>query len=483
MTLPTQPLTHGDAPPASEDLPHPLIEEQAVADGIALFSAWVEAQMAKTGLPGLSVGLVYDQDLVWSQGFGVADVARQQPATPRTLYRCASITKLFTSVAVMQLRDAGRLRLDDPIQEHLPWFVIRDQHPGSPAITIRHLLTHTSGLPREADFPYWLDQEFPDRASLRAKIAEQETTLPRETTWKYSNLALTLAGEIVEAVSGQPYTAYVQEQILAPLQMTDTFIETIDRDHPQLATGYSRQLPNQEREIAPFTDCRVITPAANLTSNVADLAQFAMLQFRDGPREGGQILRGSTLREMQRVHWLNEDWQAGRGLGFYVWRYGGRTLAGHGGALRGYRTEFQVCPADKVGVIVLTNADDGNPLQYVMKMFDWIVPALVEAAKRAEESGEAEALDLSRYQGKFRNPWRDTQILLLGDRLVALDPSLADPKGDMVTLEPVSPHTFRMKAANPFGADGELLRVEFDEAGRIARIQMGAIYAYPVDGW
>ncbi len=461
-----------------------LLNDAKVMAGIDLFSAWTAAQMAHAEQPGLSVGIVYDQEIVWARGFGYADVADGREATPETIYRCASITKLFTSVAVMQLRDAGKLQLDDPVSRHLPWFAVQDKHDHSPAITIRHLLTHTSGLPREADFPYWIDQRFPEQAEMRTKLAEQETALPREMKWKYSNLALTLAGEIVEAVSGQPYTEYVEEKILRPLGMDNTFIDTIDLDHPRLATGYSRRLPNTEREIAPFTDCKSITPAANLASNVEDLARFAMLQFRDGPADDAQILRGSTLREMHRVHWLNEDWNAGRGLGFYVWRYGGRTLVGHGGALRGYRTDLQVCPADKVGVIVLTNADDGNPLQYMMKAFDWIVPPLVQAAAKAARSEAGPSTqELARYTGKYRNAWGDTQILLLDGKLVAIDPSLPDPKAAMSTLKPVSEHTFRMEATNNFAADGELATFEFEENGTVRRIKMGAGYSLPVAAW
>ena len=237
-------------------------------------------------------------------------------ATPQTIYRIASITKLFTSTALLQLRDAGKLQLDDPVKRHLPWFRIRHKYPDAPPITIRHLITHTSGLPREAAFPYWSTAEFPALEEIQDSLPQQETILPTETAWKYSNLAVTLAGEIVSAVSDQDYPAYVKDHILIPLGMDSTFVKTIEPNHPQLAAAYGRRLPDGTRETSPFTDCQGITPAANIATTVEDLAKFAMLQFRDGPAGGAQILKGSTLREMHRVHWLDPSWQEGWGLGF-----------------------------------------------------------------------------------------------------------------------------------------------------------------------
>ena len=126
-------------------------------------------------------------------------------ATPDTLYRIASITKLFTATSILQLRDAGALQLDDPVTRHLPWFAVPSRHADAPPITIRHLITHTSGLPREGAFPYWTEGEFPTPERLREGLARQEAVIPTETRWKYSNLALALAGEVVATASGESY--------------------------------------------------------------------------------------------------------------------------------------------------------------------------------------------------------------------------------------------------------------------------------------
>lgn len=458
-----------------------ISHNEEVRSNLDLYSAWTEAQIAYRGQPGLSVGIVYDQTVVWSRGFGYADVGEQVAATPATVYRIASITKLFTSTAIMQLRDEGLLQLDDAVSKYLAWFDIRNPYPNAPQLTIRHLITHTAGLPREAAFPYWTTNEFPGQEEIRVAISEQELALFPETDWKYSNLGLSLAGAIVETVSGMTYSEYIHTNILQPLEMENTFVDAVAPDHPQLATGYGRRLPDLSRTRTPYTDCRGIGPAANMASSVEDLAKFVMLQFRDGPRAGKQVLAGSTLREMHRVHWLNDDWTAGRGLGFYVRRLNGRTLVGHGGALLGYRTSIELVPADKVGVIVLTNADDGDPSSFLEKAYKWVVPAMLKAMSDDENAHPEEGWQ--RYVGRYRDRWGDSQVLVYNGELVLISPTDVDPVAGMAVLKPVGPHTFRIETSERFGDNGELAIFELDEKARVMRLKTGNNYTYPIEHW
>lgn len=159
-----------------------------VAANLQIIETWIESQLEYNNLPGLSVAIVYDQELVWKKGFGYADVEKRTPMTPQTLFRIASVTKLFTSTAIMQLRDQGKLRLDDPVEKYLPWFKINNRFPDAPTITIHHLMTHTSGLPREAAFLYWTDHKFPTLEQIKEKLPQQESIYPAETKWKYCKL-------------------------------------------------------------------------------------------------------------------------------------------------------------------------------------------------------------------------------------------------------------------------------------------------------
>jgi D-alanyl-D-alanine carboxypeptidase len=464
--------------------PDPALSERPeVTAAISILAAWIENQRAYSSLPGVSIGIVHDQTLVWAQGFGWADLERRVPATADTLYRIASITKTVTATAILQLRDAGRLQLDDPLTRHLPWFAIASRHAEAPPITIRHLLTHTSGLPREAAFPYWTDFDFPTVERLREGLTRQESVLATETQWKYSNLALALAGDVVAAVSGEPYAAYVTRHILDPLGMKDTSVASPDPGDSRLARPYGRRMPDGSRAPAPYVDTRAIAAAANITTSVTDLARFAMLQLRDGPAGGAQILRGSTLREMQRVHWLEPDWQAGWGLGFRIMRAGGKTHFGHGGSLPGYRTQLRIWPAEKLAVIAMTNADDGAPEQLVDRAQQYVGPPIAKATARDEKHAPDPAW--RRYAGRYRNRWADVQVLLVDDGLLLIEPGLPDPMAMATRLHPIEgrDHTFRAEEKDGYGGQGEAVVFELNPDGRVRRIRFGENYIDAVEAW
>jgi D-alanyl-D-alanine carboxypeptidase len=453
-----------------------LADHPEVASSMSLLAAWIESQMAYRGLPGMSIGIVFDQTLMWSRGFGYSDVEKKIPATPTTIYRIASVTKLLTATAIMQLRDAGKLQLDDPVAKYLPWFTVRTRYADAPPITIRHLLTHTSGLPRDAAFPYWTDNNFPTREQIIETLPNQETIFPPETQWKYSNLALSMAGEIVSAVSGEPYAVYLQEHILEPLGMKSTSIVFPEEHKSRLAVGYGRRMPDGTRAVRPFMNTKGLTPAANLSSTVEDLARFASLQLRKDSSDGNQILKGGTLREMHRVQWLEPDWKSGQGLGFTLERDGERTLVGHGGWLAGYRTQITISPEEKIAVIVLTNADDGNPAYYVKQAFNWVAPAIKKATAPSPKVAPVDP-DWNQYVGTYRSPWGDSEVLILNGELVVINPTLDNPKDSILRLIPEGKHTFRITAEKKhFGAIGELAVFEFGPDGKVMRMRVGENY-------
>ena len=352
-----------------EDRPEVLANLQVI-------ETWIESQIEYNNLPGLSVAIVYDQDLIWQKGFGYADVEKKIPMTPQTIFRIASVTKLFTCAAIMQLRDQGKLQLDDPIEKYLSWFKIKNRFPDAPIITIRHLMTHTSGLPREAAFPYWTDHKFPTLEQIMDTLPDQETTYPSETNLKYSNLGMALLGQVVVAASGENYETNINNHILKPLEMNNTSVYLTNDQRKQIATGYGRRLADGTRKAMEISDYKGISPAASISSNVVDLAKFASLQFQDEKPGVKQILKGSTLREMQRVHWLQPSWKSGWGLGFSVWQRDDKTFVGHSGWVAGYRTRLLLCPEDKIGVIVMSNAEDGSPSFFANKIYDVVAPTI-----------------------------------------------------------------------------------------------------------
>ncbi|MEO8432389.1 MAG: serine hydrolase domain-containing protein [Acidobacteriota bacterium] len=451
----------GAAEPAS-----PLARQPEVAAAIRVLDAWITRTASDREQPGLSIGIVHDQELVWAKGYGMADLARKRPATPSTAYRIASLSKLFTATAILQLRDAGRLQLDDPVTKYLPEFQPGGRFPDAPVITIRQLLSHTSGLPREVSGGYWNDLKFPDAAEMMRLLNAEGPALASETEWKYSNVALSLAGEIVEKASGEPYARYIERRVLAPLGMTSTRVEPA-ADAPALAVGYGRRVPGKPRRVEGFLSANFMVPAASFASTVEDLARFAFLQFRSGAAAGAQILRGSTLAEMQRVQWLAPDWTHGWGLGWGVRRVGEQIRISHGGSVPGHRTQITLVPAEKLGVVVLTNAEDGQPGRYVSTALGIVGPALRHAAAPPPVAPARADAAWAKYAGRY--VWEDDEafVMVLNGELVMIDPSDDDPWESRVRLEAAGPDTFQMKSGDQIG---ELIHFEADASGRITRL-------------
>src|SRR5688572_30108433 len=153
---------------------------ERVTEALGLLEEWAEAQRAYLDIPGMSMAVVHGDEVIWSKGFGLANREQNVAATPDTLYSICSISKLFTGLGVMQLRDEGKLRLDEPIATYLPWFDLQQKYADSPPITLRGILTHSSGLPRESAQPYWTgpDFAFPTRDAVIAGLQSQETLYP-----------------------------------------------------------------------------------------------------------------------------------------------------------------------------------------------------------------------------------------------------------------------------------------------------------------
>jgi len=459
-----------------------LVDDPRVSTALRLLETWVDAQVAYEGIPGASMAVVHDQTTLWSRGFGYADRDRRTPAAPSTIYGICSISKLFTSIAVMQLRDRGRLRLDDPVGKHLPWFAIKQTFPEAGPATVEGILTHASGLPREAaDLPYWTGPEFPfpTREQLRERISRQETLYPAETVFQYSNLGLTLAGEIVAEVSRLPYADYVSRNILAPLGMDATTPELPEKHRGgRLATGFSARRRDGTRVVMPFYQTRALAPAAGFASTVEDLARFASWQFRLLKGGGEEVLDANTLREMYRVHWADPDWENTYGLGFSIWRGDRQTFVGHLGSCLGYRSEFALEPKDKIAVVFMVNALGVDTRLFVRRAYEIMSPAVAAALKSPGE-GKRPDPDLARYVGRYEPAFGggevgEVQVLYWEGSLALLSLPTANPLGGLTKLEWVAEHTF--KRVREDGGLGEKIFFEVGRDGAVTRVWRNSNY-------
>ena len=361
----------------------------------------------------------------------------------------ASHSKLFKATAIMQLREQGKVRLDDPLVKYLPWFQVKTAAPDDPAITVEDLLTHASGLPREAG-SHWSTLEFPTGAELKNLVPERQAAFSPEVRWKYSNLAYSLAGMIVEAASGETWADYVQKHIFDPLGMTAS---SVDKPVSGLAVGYGRRMPDGSREVIPFVDARGMAAATGITSTVEDMAKFVSAQFLRG-----KILSTGSLREMHRVRMMESTWTNGYAIGFSVKREKDKIYVGHGGSYPGYLTQTYFMPDSKVGVVVLTNAADANPGEIAMQLLASVGDAV---AKDRAPKLKTVPWDpsWSRFTGVYRSRSGDSQVVELNQRLVILSlggATLENP----VRLEALGDGKFRFTAPTGGGVVGEIVRFE-----------------------
>lgn len=410
-----------------------------------------EAQRAGR-LPSLSAAVFQGSELAWAEAIGLADVDARLEATPDTQYAVASITKTFAAAAVMQLREEGKLELDDPLSRHLPGVA-----HGSP--TLRRMLSHVSGLQREPPGEVWETLEFPGEEELLARLGEAEQVLAGGAAWHYSNLAYALLGHVVTRVSGTQFRDYVEERLLRPLGLGRTsWGPTPPAARPYFVEPYSDSLRRE-----PELELGAKGGESGLCSTVEDLARWGA--FLCDPDEA--VLGASSLGEMHDLQVMTEpDWSLGWGLGIELWRRGERIFGGHTGGFPGFLSILVYSRRERMGAVLLTNsgrwpklADTG--LALVEAALEELVPE--PEAWTPEDAPPAEILPLL---GRW---WSEGDETIFSWRKGRLEARLATaaPERQPSVFEPEGEDRFRTVSGRE---RGELLRVVRDAEGAVAKL-------------
>ena len=315
------------------------------------------------GSPGLAAGIVQGDELIWSGGFGVSNLETGETPNSRTISRVASITKTFTATAILQLRDEGKLALDDPLTTHIPEFAQVQESGGLVEdVTLRRMLTHYSGLSSETAGLSWAADEFPSREQILNALPDTEVVIPADSQWKYSNLAFGLLGEVISRVSGTEYVEYMHANVIDPVGLKSTVFDLTDELRPDFYTGYDSVVPGDETRdevrVAAYRHLNGVQSCGQLHSNVEDLAKWLSFQFREdgGDRNGAQVLKGRSLHEMHRPQYIEPDWSSGQCLSWRVFRVEDRVYHNHGGGIHGFGSLMAYNIPTKTGVIILANA-------------------------------------------------------------------------------------------------------------------------------
>lgn len=338
------------------DLAKNPLTDQLAPTIVERLDAYIRYQMEDKDIPSLSIAVVDDQQIVWSQGYGLSNPETNTPVTEETVYRVASISKLFTALSVMQLVEQRKVDLDAPVSNYLPGF--NPTNTFEKPITLRQIHAHRSGLVREPPVGHYFD---PTEPTLKATVESlNQTTLiyEPETRTKYSNAAVSVAGRVVEEVTEASFESHLQDAVIDPLGLSKTSFSPRSDLRQELGTGYMWSYDGKPFE-APVFELGMI-PAANLYSTVGDLGRFisALFAIKDGKTDG--IVQPATLDSMWQIQYATPGQTNGFGLGFYVSEFEGQKRVQHSGVMYGYATRVYAMPENNIGLAVVGNVDAVN---------------------------------------------------------------------------------------------------------------------------
>ncbi len=353
------------APPPAFDLPD---RAERLARTIPAVDSVMRAFMQRSRVPGIAYGIIVDGKLWHVAAHGLREVPTGARVDTSSVFRIASMTKSFTALAILQLRDAGRLSLDDPAEKYVPQLKgLRYPTSDAPRITVRHLLTHSAGFPE--DNP-WGDQQLAASDEDLSRMIREGIPFSNAPgiAYEYSNFGFAILGRIVVNVSGMPYARYVRDRVLRPLGMSSTTLEARDVPANRLAHGYRLQ-DGQWLEEPPLPDGSFGAMGGMLTSS-ADLSRWVGLMLSAWPpRDGAEspVLKRSSLREMQQL-WRNAGATVSRTANGFALNSGGYAyglrvsqnclfnhIVAHSGGLPGFGSQMRWLPEYGVGLIALGN--------------------------------------------------------------------------------------------------------------------------------
>jgi CubicO group peptidase (beta-lactamase class C family) len=324
--------------------------------------------MSIDNVPGAALALIKGGEVVLEKGYGFRDLATYAPVTTATLFNIGSISKSFTALGIAQLVDRQQVELDLPVIKYIPELRLSDPQ-AQQAVTLRQLLSHTSGLPADEQWPA---QVPPSREGIVAEFASMPITALPGTRFQYCSRCIVLAAYVLERITGQSWEAYTRAQIFEPLEMaTASFgprglAQAPDRAQPYRHDAVSDQVPVPWGRLQYLES---LGPAGGINANVDEMARYALLQLGDGIVSGHRLVSAAMLAELHRPEIaVGTDWTpAARtenlhyALGWFTADINSAHLIYHNGVNPGFRATIALIPSSKAGVVILTNGES-DPL-------------------------------------------------------------------------------------------------------------------------
>ncbi|MBN2355584.1 serine hydrolase [candidate division KSB1 bacterium] len=404
-------------------------------------------------VPGVGLAVVKDGQILLAKGYGVRTLGADDPVDERTLFGIASNTKAFTATALALLVEEDKLKWDDPVINYLPYFQMYDPYV-TRELTIRDLLVHRSGLGLGAGDLLWWPETTLDRKEIVRRLRYIKPASSFRSKYAYDNVLYSVAGEVIEAVSGQTWETFVDNRIIKPVGMLDSKVR-----HSDSGMGGNVAMPHaviegELKPVTPFVSDNV-NPAGGINASATDMAKWVIVQLDSGRlADGTRLFSQNTTRQLwalvtprfpgkppAELAPLESNFR-GYALGFGVQDYRGIKIVHHTGGLPGYVSKVTMVPEIKLGIVVLTNQESGEAFDvmtlHIMdhflkaKPYDWLngyvkvkarSDSMVSAEKETRElernTSSQPSLPLEKYAGTYKDPWYGTMVLSLKkDRLL-----------------------------------------------------------------
>ncbi len=452
------------------------MNKQALDKSLQYIDSWLTFRYKYDDYPGFVVAVAHKGSIIFNKAYGYANLEAKTKLTPDHLFRIASQSKTFTATSLMQLQEAGKLRIDGHVVDYLPWLQEHKDRSWQ-KVTLRQLMSHGAGVIRDGlDSDYWqLERPFPGSEEFRQEVLEANLVLHNNIKLKYSNFGYGLLGMVIEVVSGQTYHDYVTQHIIQPLNLKNTGSEYTDAIKNKIVTGYTYRNIDSRRLPFDQIDTHALASATGFYSNTEDLCKYFTAQMVGS----GKLLDEESKKEMQRIHFhaympglsAHEDY----GLGFELETIGKRHTYGHGGGFPGQTTQSSVDEKNELVVIVLTNSLGGPETMITNGIFN-----IIDYYQQNLPDAKPER-DLSLLEGRYRSIWDTIDILVLGDKVVTDYPAWR-PLNNTNELVRIDDTTFRIPETNSFDSEGELVKFNIKN-GKVETVNNSGATMWPEDVW
>jgi CubicO group peptidase (beta-lactamase class C family) len=415
-----------------------------------LVDRYIDSLLKDWNIPGLALGIVYKDQLIYAKGYGYRDLEKKLPVNATTLFPIASNTKLFTATAAAMLADEGKLSLDKPVRTYMPSLIFNNDELNTKA-TLRDMLSHRTGLPRYDGI--WVASPF-NRKETAAKVAYMKPQLGLREGYIYNNMMFAASGSVMEAVTGKSWEEIIRQKIFQPLNMN---VSCFTNEDMIQKNNYSLSYfePDSTRRLLPFmyvAQSDALGPAGTIKSNVEDMSHWMIAQLNHGKYKGVQTIPINVIKETlvpnaiaDRQGKWDEQSNSLYALGRTIQSYKGYKIASHTGSIDGFYSNLTFIPGEHIGIFIVHNSSPAGSLRSVMAFpvidrllslsyTPWseryrkdYLEAKVQEKKRIDSikttqvKNTVQSHSLNAYAGTYSNPtygdmiieWQDNQLVFL----------------------------------------------------------------------